>query len=89
MLAYFGEIHAMDCGKCDVCRNKKKTVKESDKKYNLAESIVSYLQNHPEGARFITLESQFNSDKKSLSQILSYLCNEGYLKLRDNLYHIN
>ena len=89
MLSYFGETNASDCGKCDICREKRNIRGENKKQTDLTGSIMTYLQEHPEGTRFITLESRFQSDKKSLSQVLAYLCNEGYLKLADNLYYLN
>lgn len=90
MLNYFGETNSCDCGKCDVCRERK--IGKSDKKSkqeNLMTSILTYLSQHPEGARFITLESLSPSDKNTLSGILSFLCNEGHVKISDNLYFIN
>ena len=89
MLGYFGESSVDDCGKCDVCREKRQKSTTNKKTYNLTESVVEFLKNHPEGARFISIEQNFNTDKKSLSQIISYLCNEGFVRFSENLYFIN
>ncbi|MCH5234632.1 MAG: RecQ family ATP-dependent DNA helicase [Muribaculaceae bacterium] len=89
MLAYFGETDSHDCGKCDVCREKKKhqnKAKDSDSTLN---EILNFLRNHPEGSRFISLETNLKSPKAVLTETLSYLCNEGFVRLSDNLYFLN
>ena len=89
MLSYFGETGAEDCGKCDICREKKKKSSGKQIRENTMESILSFLKNHPEGCRFLTLENKCGPDKKIIAQSLSYLCSEGYVKFHENLYFIN
>ncbi|MCH5241708.1 MAG: RecQ family ATP-dependent DNA helicase [Muribaculaceae bacterium] len=88
MLAYFGEKEAGNCGKCDVCRNNK-TTKNKNNVSNVLEDILSFLKAHPEGARFISIQSNINSEKQLLTETLSYLCNEGYIRFFNNLYFFN
>ena len=89
MLAYFGETDAKDCGKCDVCREKKRSIDITKKNIDLTSSVINFLKQHPEGSRFLTLESHCGSDKKAIAQTLSFLCNEGYVKYSGNLYFLN
>lgn len=89
MLAYFGEINSSPCRKCDVCRNKAKAGSQGSETQNLISRIMNYLEEHPEGVRFITMAANCGPDKKDLAASLSFLCNEGYVKCRDNLYFLN
>lgn len=89
MLAYFGETNAQDCGKCDVCRDKKNKKKQSSLKQEMIDKITSYLKVHPEGARYVTIESLFGKETQLVSECLSFLCNEGFLNYSDNLYSLN
>jgi len=47
MLHYFGEEHAADCGKCDVCRARKASARKTDLR-DLRQSIL-YLASQPGG----------------------------------------
>lgn len=94
MLSYFGETGAEDCGKCDVCRDKKKRSESKDKKRVLISSILSYLREHPEGVRFISIENYISGERISNNKVeiadgLSYLCNEGFIKFQDDLYSLS
>ena len=89
MLAYFGETEAGDCGSCDICREKKKKKKHSTKENQTLTSILTCLNDHPEGVRFITLEANCKSSLDNLKQLLSYLCTEGHVRLDNGLYFIN
>ena len=90
MLSYFGELNAKDCGKCDVCRNKKLNTKEENKKEkDLINTIINLLKQHPEGMRFISIESLCKAEKRKITENISFLCNEGFITLRDNLYFLN
>lgn len=89
MLKYFGEDSADDCGKCDVCREKKSAKKKDSKQDTTVQNILSFLSQHPEGVRFFSIESKIGGDKNTISQCLSFLCNEGFVKFADNLYSLN
>lgn len=88
MLGYFGETDAKDCGRCDVCRQKKKEKNGKDNDGDTINLILSYLKEHPEGTRFITLENRCGP-AENLNRSLAFLCNEGFIRCSDNLYFIN
>ena len=90
MLEYFGENDPSNCGKCDVCREKAKARKKNDgeEDKNL-EQLVNFLKNHPEGCRFLTIETMCGADKLKTSRLLNFLCNEGYVIFKDGLYYPN
>ena len=89
MLKYFGEKNATDCGKCDVCRENKKSKSPSGSSNKIKESI-SYILNflHENGgkASLFSIEKGCSLNKENITEALSYLCNEGYVKIEDNLY---
>lgn len=87
MLSYFGETDACNCGKCDVCRNSKKT---SNKNSDISlKTILDFVANHPEGVRFITLERLCGGNNEEIAKNLSYLCNEGFIRFQNDLYFLN
>ena len=88
MLSYFGESDAKPCGKCDVCRQKKKKSQENQN-HSIINNILEYLKNHPEGAGYISLENKCGTDKNLISKSLAYLCNEGFVKCSGSLYYLN
>ena len=89
MLAYFGEKNADDCEKCDVCRNKKNSNAKQLKATDNLKFILEFLTLHPEGVRFITLESQSGANKDIITKNLSYLCNEGFIRIENDLYFLS
>lgn len=88
MLEYFGEPKAADCGKCDVCRERKKSVNPKDRKEKAIATIITFMQSHPEGVRYMSIERQCGLDKDLISSSLSYLCSEGFIKYSGNLYFL-
>lgn len=87
MLDYFGEKNSTDCGKCDICREKKKSMSGSKKcEKETTISLINYLQQHPEGARLLVLENNCTGSRDNIVSALSHLCNEGIVELRDKLY---
>lgn len=89
MLEYFGETGTKDCGKCDVCRGKKKKQNSDSKKENITNLIFSTLESNPGGLRFIDLVTLCKANRDEITEILSYLCQEGFVKVADNLYYKN
>ena len=89
MLGYFGEENSCDCGRCDICREKTKKKDHREKEKEIMNSIINFLKIHPEGCRFLTLETNCGADKGLIARNLSYLCNEGYVIFKDNLYYLN
>lgn len=89
MLDYFGEEDSCDCGKCDVCRSKNLSKKTAKKRGETSmEKLLSFLRNHPEGSRYLAIESQCGNDRLATSRNLNYLCNEGFVIFKDNLYFL-
>lgn len=86
MLSYFGEENACDCGKCDRCREKKKTFKtENAKLENKIFEIYNFIKSDPSGVLLQKIQKHIgNSD--FTSKALSYLCNEGFIEFRENKY---
>lgn len=92
MLGYFGEKEAEECGKCDVCRERKKqknSAKERGNMKDVLSSILGYLKNHPEGVRLISLETQCGANKNLINSSISHLCNEGFVYFKENLYFLS
>lgn len=89
LLNYFGEKNAIECGKCDICREKNNAKKNKDVENKSLESIISYLKLHPEGTRLLTLESKCGGNREITAKNLSYLCNEGFVRFSNDLYYLN
>ena len=90
MLSYFGEENPQDCKKCDICRDNKR--KSSGKKTDDAEicsHIITYLNEHPQGASLLSIEQNCGRDKKKIASIIGYLCNEGFIIHKNQLYISN
>ncbi|MCH5225968.1 MAG: RecQ family ATP-dependent DNA helicase [Muribaculaceae bacterium] len=90
LLRYFGEEMSTDCGKCDVCRERKKT--SSSRRNNQEDSIkkiLGLLQMHPEGLRLFYILSQGGPDQTLTKKNLAFLCGEGFVRYSDNLYFYN
>ncbi|MDE6770386.1 MAG: RecQ family zinc-binding domain-containing protein [Muribaculaceae bacterium] len=90
MLSYFGEENPQDCKKCDICRDNKR--KSSEKKTDDAEicsHIITYLNEHPQGASLLSIEQNCGRDKKKIASIIGYLCNEGFIIHKNQLYISN
>lgn len=85
MLAYFGESAKTRCGRCDTCRERRKQ-QQDDPRYVL-ERVLNFLKSHgPSDVRI--LEKNVPASPKVLSEILSYLCNEGHASLKNGIYSI-
>ena len=86
MLSYFGES-ASPCKKCDVCRdgvkgNRKTGLSDAD----ICNNIITYLEKNPLGASLMSIERYSGSDRSKTSQLLSFLCNEGYIIWKNESY---
>lgn len=87
MLEYFGEYDSGDCLKCDVCRDKHKSKKVSIKEDNIEDKILRFIDQHPEGSRFVSIQQICPGEKEAISKTLAYLCNEGFIKFSNSLYY--
>lgn len=89
MLDYFGEEKSCDCGNCDVCREKNSNAKDRKKdSAKSLETLIAFLRNHPEGSRYLAIETECGPDRLATSKYLNYLCNEGFVIFKDNLYYL-
>ena len=87
MLEYFGEEHAGECGKCDVCRahdRKKTKVSGAD----AVAKVTAYLEGRPGGATALMVEHDCGLQACSVAETLSFLCNEGYAVCDNNFYKL-
>ncbi|MDE6512039.1 MAG: RecQ family zinc-binding domain-containing protein, partial [Muribaculaceae bacterium] len=77
MLDYFGEEKACDCGKCDVCRGRKKS-KSHISKEEMIRRVWTYMQMFPSGVTQTILERNFTPDDRLAGDALRYLVEEGF-----------
>lgn len=77
MLEYFGEEEACDCGKCDVCRSRKKSISHITKE-EMISKVWKYMQMYPSGVTQTILESNFAPDDQMAGEALRYLVEEGF-----------
>lgn len=77
MLDYFGEEDSRDCGKCDVCRQKKKTPHHISKE-EMIKKVWEYMQMFPSGVTQTVLERNFTPDDRLAADALRFLVDEGF-----------
>ncbi len=98
MLAYFGEKKECGCGRCDVCRERKKRKqyhglagikKRNDELASLMERTLEFLRSRPRGADFRIIEHGLEAEGADLALCLSHLCDEGFARLEKGAYILN
>lgn len=90
MLGYFGETDAGDCLKCDRCRAKRSNNKIDENTYNrLLEQIIGFIKTNPLGTNLKDIELHCDGNCDTVAKILTFLCNEGFIKWKNQLYIIN
>lgn len=77
MLAYFGEEENRECGRCDVCRETKKS-RHAISKEKMVEKVWKYMQMYPAGVTQPILESNFVPDDRLAADALRFLVEEGF-----------
>ena len=89
MLEYFGEKKGSKCGRCDVCR-KEKAEKRNSRQYNerLIGEIYDFIKSRPGGVDFRIIEHNFRCPAQTLSDLLSFLCNDGHVSLENGIYSV-
>lgn len=77
MLSYFGEQSDHDCGKCDVCRARKKTMKADD---DLPQQIFDFINSRPrQRATFSELYEEFYACRQNAATIVADAIADGRL----------
>lgn len=90
MLAYFGENNSGKCGKCDVCRDRKRSKsKKGANDTELSERIISFIKSRPSGTTLTAIEHFCGKDSAAIASIVAFLCNEGFLRCENNIYRID
>lgn len=91
MLRYFGETDARPCGTCDVCLSHKKTSlslrQQTLRREELLEKLLQLLQQSNYGLTLNKICMHFISQQNEVSDLLAYLCDEGFVKFDNGLYH--
>ena len=90
MLRYFGETDARPCGTCDVCLSHKKTSlslrQQTLRREELLEKLLQLLQQSNYGLTLNKICMHFISQQDEVSDLLAYLCDEGFVKFDNGLY---
>lgn len=82
MLRYFGEADAEDCGKCDVCRSRRKAsmTDDSGRRDDLHESII-YRAGQPGGTDVGSLLTDLRGSRKEIIAAIRHLADSGLIAL--------
>lgn len=87
MLDYFGEDDSRDCGKCDICRQKKKTPHHISKE-EMIKKVWEYMQMFPAGVTQTVLERNFTPDDRLAADALRFLVDEGFAVESHSVYRL-
>lgn len=93
MLAYFDETDSGDCGKCDICRDRKSRSGKTAARSITPDTILGLLRQSQYGMTVPVLshrlsENGFKVDSAALQQILSFMVNEKFIRLTNGIYNI-
>ncbi|WP_304488324.1 ATP-dependent DNA helicase RecQ [Duncaniella muris] len=80
MLRYFGESDAQDCGKCDVCRSRRKSADTPETTRSLRESIV-YQASREGGCSIETIISNCQGPREQTIQTIRDLAGKGIVRI--------
>ena len=84
MLRYFGESDAGDCGKCDVCRARKRAATPSTSVRSIRESIL-YQASHPGGRDLSYILANTAGSREEIIAEVRHLADSGHIKLDGTL----
>ena len=87
MLSYFGEENASDCGKCDICRGRKKSDSHVSKE-EMIKKVWQYMQMYPSGVTQVILERNFTPDDRLAAEALRFLVDEGFAVESHSIYRL-
>lgn len=88
MLSYFGEDSSCDCGKCDVCRSRKKSSAHISIE-EMIQKVWKYMQMYPTGITQVILERHFSPDERLAGDALRFLVNEGFAVEDHSIYRLS
>lgn len=89
MVVYFGETDACDCGKCDVCLERKKRKPSKEELERVRRDIYSLLKEHSSGLTLPLIRHMIKGTDSEIADSLRYLCDEGYLRYDNRFYFIS
>lgn len=88
MLDYFGEEKGCECGKCDVCRSRKKSSSHVSKE-DMIRRVWKYMQMYPSGVTQTILERNFSPNDRLAGDALRYLVEEGFATEDHAIYRLS
>ena len=80
MLRYFGEKPTADCGKCDVCRSRKRSKTLDNKKQLLRDSVI-YLASQPGGHTIKYIATETSTSEDTVIDIVRELLDERLISI--------
>jgi len=88
MLKYFGERDACDCGKCDICRERKRMDKAGAIHDSIARRLEEALKNSPDGITIDSLRKMFVPRQLNEAiALLRQMVEDGDVKLCDGTFY--
>lgn len=87
MLAYFGEDEPHDCGKCDICREERKSSSHVSKE-DMIKKVWEYMQMYPAGVTQVILERHFSPNDRMAAEALRFLVAEGFAVESHSVYRL-
>lgn len=87
MLAYFGEENGCDCGKCDVCRRRRKSDSHVSKE-EMVKRVWQLMQMHPAGLTQTIIEKKFTPLDRLAADALRFLVDEGFAVENHSIYRL-
>ncbi|MCM1490590.1 MAG: RecQ family ATP-dependent DNA helicase [Muribaculum sp.] len=87
MLEYFGEENAGECGKCDICRGKKRSASHISQE-DMVKKVWEYMQMYPAGVTQTILERNFTPDDRKAAEALRFLVDEGFAVESHSIYRL-
>ncbi len=85
MLAYFGEENPADCGRCDVCRGRKKSRNHVSRE-EMVKRVWEYMQRFPSGVTQLILEKEFSPEGTLAGEALRFLVDGGCVLEEHSIY---
>lgn len=88
LLAYFGELDAPPCGKCDFCTGRSRPLKLNDADIETYQMKIAYLLKR-EPLTLDEIIASFHARHKAIVvQVLEYALDEGFLHRHDQKFHL-